>query len=82
MEIEFKDLNAGTGDPCAGHDKLRCLPCSRLNVKVFDSTENLGPEPPIGSATKPTSGFSFNHCLLFKIHKNTKKCPVHGFFFK
>ena len=43
------NLNEGIGEPCAGHDNPRALPSSRSKVVIFDSTENFGAEPPIGS---------------------------------
>ena len=43
------DLNEGSGEPWAGHNKLRELADSLVNVKVSVLSENLGLAPPIGS---------------------------------
>lgn len=47
------NLNAGTGDPCAGQPRLKGLLSSRSTADSLVSTENLGADPPIGS-TKST----------------------------
>ena len=43
------NLNAGRGDPCAGHDKLIELWAVLVKIKPSVLNENLGLAPPIGS---------------------------------
>ena len=44
------NLYAGTGDPCAGQDRLKGTLEDLLTPEVVRSVENLGAEPPTGSA--------------------------------
>ena len=44
------NLYDGTGDPCAGQDKLKAVLEDLLTPEVVRSVENLGAEPPTGSA--------------------------------
>ena len=43
------NLNAGTGKACAGQAKLMLSPKLLNKLEVFDSCENFGLAPPIGS---------------------------------
>ena len=43
------DLYDGTGDPWAGHERLKGLLAAFLNVELMDSPENFGEDPPTGS---------------------------------
>ena len=43
------NLYAGTGDPCAGHERLNGCVAAFSIVKPLNSPENLGWEPPTGS---------------------------------
>ena len=45
----MSNLNAGTGNPCAGHDKLIALSSFLMNKLSLVSDENFGFDPPIGS---------------------------------
>ena len=42
-------LNDGSGDPIAGHNKLKERSDFSVKVKVSDFCENFGFDPPIGS---------------------------------
>ena len=46
------DLNDGTGDPWAGHERLNGLLAAFLTVELMDSPENFGEDPPTGSESK------------------------------
>ena len=43
------NLYAGTGDPCAGQERLNGCDAAFFIVKPSNSPENLGSEPPTGS---------------------------------
>ena len=43
---KFTHLNDGTGNPCAGHDKLIAWLNSFNKMDPFDSCANLGLAPP------------------------------------
>ena len=43
------DLKEGTGDPCAGHERLNGRAAGFVRVKLSESIENFGTDPPIGS---------------------------------
>ena len=43
------NLYAGTGDPCAGQERLNDCVAAFSIVKPLNSPENLGREPPTGS---------------------------------
>ena len=42
-------LNEGTGDPCAGHERLNETSASVKSMEPFDTPANFGEDPPIGS---------------------------------
>ena len=48
--LEKFNLKAGTGDPCAGQDRLKGTLEDLLTPDVVRSVENLGEDPPTGSA--------------------------------
>ena len=48
-ELKLANLYDGTGEPCAGQLKLNGRKVSLKRLEVFDSTENLGADPPTGS---------------------------------
>ena len=43
------DLYDGTGDPCAGQERLNGSFEAFSSVELFSSPENLGADPPTGS---------------------------------
>jgi hypothetical protein len=43
------DLYEGTGDPCAGQDRLKGCTAGFATLELETSTENFGADPPIGS---------------------------------
>ena len=47
---ERSNLNAGTGDPCAGHDRLRLANADLCTSDLVTSVENLGDDPHTGSS--------------------------------
>ena len=51
-KLRGTNLYAGTGDPCAGQDRLRGSSETRSIVRVFVSKVNFGGEPPTGSKKK------------------------------
>ena len=44
------DLNDGTGDPCAGQERLNGRAKDSSTVELFSFPENFGVDPPTGSA--------------------------------
>ena len=48
-ELKLPNLYDGTGEPCPGQLKLKGRKVSLKRLEVFDSTENLGADPPTGS---------------------------------
>ena len=46
------DLYDGTGDPCAGQERLKGVLAAFLTVELMDSPENFGEDPPTGSESK------------------------------
>ena len=44
------DLNDGTGDPCAGQERLNGRAKDSSTVELFSFPENFGMDPPTGSA--------------------------------
>ena len=49
MERKQVDLNAGTGDPCAGQRRVEYLPWKESTLEIFELSENFGGDPPTGS---------------------------------
>ena len=47
--VSVSDLKDGTGDPCAGQDRLNGCSDTSSRVELFSFPENLGVEPPTGS---------------------------------
>ena len=43
------DLKLGTGDPCAGQERLKGSAKISKRLELFDFSENFGDEPPTGS---------------------------------
>ena len=59
--MEKRNLNAGTGDPCAGHERLKLAKEDLCTSDLVTSVENLGEEPPTGSMkTSVRTGFRYN----------------------
>ena len=47
--LQSTNLNAGRGDPCAGHSNARGSSTSFLNLRMSDSCESFGLADPMGS---------------------------------
>ena len=43
------DLNAGTGEPCAGQRRVEYLPLKESTLDIFELSGNFGGDPPTGS---------------------------------
>ena len=54
MHLVFTNLNDGSGEPIAGHNRLIAWSAFSVNVRLSDFCENLGLDPPIGSKCSNT----------------------------
>ena len=46
---KVSNLNEGTGNPCAGQDKLKGSEDGFSTVELFSPRLNMGADPPMGS---------------------------------